>query len=519
LFGENTRSVVISSIDNKYRSNLQGYSVALPLSFRHSFAKKGRTISLDLNPTLTGSEGNSKMQTFNSYFTSTPYVDSLDQRSFLNKSGINSTSNLTYTEPLNKSGFLSVNYIFTYNYSNSKKNTYDRNLLNYDYSLQDTLLSNVFDNTYTAHAAGVSYRFNKEKYNFTLGVNAQQADLNKQQTFPSNFSGERTFQSVLPNAQYQYRWNKSKNIRINYRSNNTPPSVDQLQDVVNNSNSLQLSTGNSDLRQNFQNNFSIRYQGVNTEKSTSLFVLLGGTYTQDYIGNSTIIANKDTIVYNDVALAKGSQITRPVNLDNYYNLRFFFNYSFPIKKLKTNLNLNLGCNYNNVPALINNKTNYSNTTAPSLGVVLSSNISERVDFTISSNTAYNDVTNTIQPDLNSSYFQQNSKVKLNLNSKSGFVFTTEYSHQYYSGLSASYNQSFSLLNAAVGYKFMKDKRADIRLFVFDILGQNTSIQRNITETYIEDTQTTILQRYFMLIFTYNIKKYFQKPADKPKENP
>lgn len=517
LVGENTRSVVISSTDNSYKSNLEGYTIAVPVSFRHSFAKKGRTFSVDLNPNFNGNKGTSKMQTFNSYYADTLYVDSLDQRSLLNKSGFNSASNITYTEPLSKATFLSVNYIFTYNFSASEKNTFNRDLINYDYSLQDTLLSNVFDNTYLAHSAGLTYRHSYDKLNFSLGVNAQYAELYKQQTFPSIYKGGRSFQSFLPNAQLQYRFDKNRNIRMNYRTNNTPPSVDQLQDVLNNGNSLQLSTGNSDLNQNFQNNFSIRYQGVNTEKSTSLFILLGGTYTDNYIGNSTIIANQDTVVFNDIALAKGSQITRPVNLDGYFNLRFFFNYSFALKKLKSNLNINAGCNYNNVPALINNETNYSNTTAPSLGLVLSSNVSEQIDFTISSNSSYNDVTNTIQPDLNSSYLQQNSKVKLNFNPKGGFVFTAEYSNQYYAGLSDAFNQNISLLNAAIGYKFLKDKRADIRLFVFDILGQNNSIQRNITETYIEDTQTNILQRYFMLTFTYNIKKYFQKTPDKPKD--
>ncbi len=511
LYGENTRSIVVSSTDNKYKSNLKGYSIALPVSVRHSFAKRGRTVSLDLNPSYNASNGLSKMQTFNSYYADTLLiVDSLDQRSFLNKNGLTSTSNITYTEPIAKSGFLSVNYIFTYNLSSSQKETYERNYADYTYSIQDSLLSNVFDNTYQAHAAGITYRYQKEKYNFSLGINAQQADLYKNQTFPSAFSGGRTFQSILPNAQFQYRFNKNKNLRINYRSNNTPPSIDQLQEVLNNSNSLQLSTGNPDLKQNFQNNFTMRYQGVNTGKSTSLFVLLGGTYTQDYIGNSTTIANRDTVVLNGIQLAKGSQLSRPINLNNYYNIRFFFNYSFAMKKLKSNLNINAGCNYNNVPALINDKTNYSNTLAPSLGLVLSSNISERVDFTISSNTAYNDVKNTIQSSSNSVYWQQTSKVKLNLNSKGGLVFTAEYNNLYYTGLSSSYNQNISLLNAAVGYKFLKEKRMDIRFFVFDILGQNNSIQRNITETYIEDTQTTILQRYYMIILSYNIKKYFNK---------
>lgn len=515
LTGLNSGTVVISDIDNSYRTNLAGYNFSLPVLFRHSFAKKGRTFSIDLNPSYNSNSGNSRLETYNRYYTDSVYTDSIDQKSILDKAGFNSTSNLTYTEPFGKKGFLSANYILTYNLSDSKKNTYNRNPSDFSFSDTDTLLSNVFSTTYMAHAAGINYRFNEEKYNFSLGLNAQQADLYKQQTFPTSFYGTRTFQSLLPNAQFQYKFNKNDNFRINYRTSNTPPSIDQLQDVINNSNNLQLSTGNPDLKQNFQNNLFMRYTGVNTLKSTSLFIMLGGTYTQNYIGNSTIIANKDTTVYNNVFLAKGSQITRPENLDNYYNLRFFFNYSFAVKKLKSNININAGCNYNNVPALINKQVNYSNTTAPSFGLVISSNISEKVDFTISSNSAYNIVTNSLQSDLNSEYLNQTSRVKLNLNPWKGLIFTAEYNNQIYTGLSDGFNQNISLLNGAIGYKFLKDNKADIRLFVFDVLNQNQSIQRNITETYIEDTQTNILQRYFMLIFTYNIKKYYKNDAKRP----
>ncbi len=519
FFGENTRTITLSDMDNNYRSDLNAFNVSLPLLYRHSFAKKGRTISLDINPSYNGSNGNSRLETYNGFYVDSAYTDTIDQKSVLNKTGYNSSSNITFTEPLGDKGFMSANYVFTYNFSDSEKNTYNRNYSDFTFSDKDTLLSSVFGNIYNAHSAGVSYRFQVEKYNFSLGLNAQHAELSKSQRFPIVYSGTKTFSSLLPNAQFQYKFSKNNNLRINYRTSNTPPTIDQLQDVINNSNSLQLSTGNPDLKQNFQNNLFLRYTGVNTEKSTSLFVMLGGTYTDNYIGNSTIIANRDTLVYNNVFLARGSQITRPENFSNYFNLRFFFNYSFAVKKLKSNININAGCTYNNIPALINQKTNYSNTTAPSLGLVISSNISEKVDFTLSSNSAYNVVTNTLQSDLNSEFLNQSSKVKLNLNPWKGLVFTAEYNNQLYTGLSDGFNQNISLLNGAIGYKFLKDNRADIRLFVFDILNQNQSIQRNITESYIEDTQTTILQRYFMLIFTWNIKKYFKNEAKKPSNGP
>lgn len=42
------------------------------------------------------------------------------------------------------------------------------------------------------------------------------------------------------------------------------------------------------------------------------------------------------------------------------------------------------------------------------------------------------------------------------------------------------------------------------MVVFDLLKQNVSIQRNVTELYIEDAQTIVLQQYFMLRFNYRL---------------
>ncbi len=515
LSGVNAQTTTLSSISNNYNSYLNGYSIALPVLYRHSFLKKGRTISLDLNPTYNPSSGTSTLTSYNAYYDTLTVIDTVDQRSNLNKYAFNSTSNLSYTEPLSKISFLSFNYIFTYNISESTKNTFAMNTIANDYSIVDSLVSNVFNSTYMAHMGGVSFRLQKEKYSFSLGISGQQAELYKQQQFPYSSNDARKFTALLPNAFYQYRFNKQNNLRTNYRTNTIAPSIDQLQNVLNNSNSLQYSIGNPDLKQSFQNNLFVRYSGVNTKKSTNIFIMLGGTYTDNYIGNSTIIASKDTIVYSNIYLASGSQISRQENFNGYYNARFFFNYGFPAKFIKSNVNINTGCNYSNVPALINNKTNFSKTTSPSLGLVISSNFSEKVDFTISSNSSYNTVVNSLQTSLNSSYLNQSSKVKVNLTFFKRLVLQAEYANTIYTGLTASFNQNIDLLNSALAFKFLKDNRAELRLFVFDILNQNQSIQRNITETYIEDTQSNILQRYYMLTFTYNIKKYFQKKEDTP----
>ena len=262
----------------------------------------------------------------------------------------------------------------------------------------------------------------------------------------------------------------------------------------------------------------MRYSGVSTEKATSFFALIGGNYSNNYIGNSTLIANQDTVVYNDIFLQRGSQIIRPVNLDGYYSLRSFINYTFPLKLIKTNLSVNVSGNYNNIPGLINTDINYAKTATGGLGLVFSSNISEKFDFTLSSNSSYSNINNTLQTSSNTTYFSQNSKLKMTANPWKGLVLQSEYSNMYYSGLTSSFNQSISLWNAAIGYKFLKSKQAELRLTVYDLLNQNNSVSRTNTDSYIQDSQTNVLKRYYMLTFTYNFKKYFAKKDNTKSDN-
>jgi hypothetical protein len=43
--------------------------------------------------------------------------------------------------------------------------------------------------------------------------------------------------------------------------------------------------------------------------------------------------------------------------------------------------------------------------------------------------------------------------------------------------------------------------------VFDLLKQNQSITRTVTEKDITDAQTQVLQQYFLLTFTYSLKNF------------
>ena len=220
-------------------------------------------------------------------------------------------------------------------------------------------------------------------------------------------------------------------------------------------------------------------------------------------------------------LNEGSQLTRPVNLDGHFSARSFLTYGMPVRAIKSNLNMNFGLSYNRLPALIKTgvttyediinpeggQLNIANNYTVNGGLVLSSNISENVDFTLSYSGYYNIVKNSIQEQANNNYYNQNTSFRLNWILQDRIVANTTLNHTLYTGISQGFNQSYLLWNASIGYKFLADKSLDIRLSAYDILNQNRSIEREVTDTYIEDRYTNVLQRYFMLNATYTIRRF------------
>ncbi|MBK7148829.1 MAG: outer membrane beta-barrel protein [Bacteroidetes bacterium] len=228
----------------------------------------------------------------------------------------------------------------------------------------------------------------------------------------------------------------------------------------------------------------------------------------NYIANATVIAASDSLV-NGVLMRAGSQLTSPVNLSGYVTSNLFMNYSLPLKKIKCNLSLNAGLGYNRTPGLINEQKNITNNVTPNMGITLSSNISEKIDFSLSYNGTYTVVKNSLRTNADNNFFNHFANAKVNWMFWKGFVFNTSVSNTFYAGLGDGFNQNIFLWNAALGYKFLKDKSLDVRFSVNDILNQNNGISRTVNENYLEDTRTVVLQRYCLLTITYNLK-FFNK---------
>ncbi len=515
-------SSLLNQTQNKNSNNNTAVNFNGSLTYNHKFSKLGRSVSVNFSAQDNDRIGNGSNYSLNQYHIDSLNKDSsttLDQRYDLNSKTKTYSTNLTYTEPLSKKAQLMVNYAPSTTLSESDKETYRNNGIG-EYSLHDTALSNKYNSNYTIQKGGVSYRYNELNLQLTAGFNYQSATLKGDQTYPISFNTSRTFENLLPNAMLNYKINKNKNIRVMYRTSINAPSVAQLQNVYDVSNPLLVRTGNTGLVQDFQHYFNIRYSNANTEKNTNFFIMCYANYAKDYISNASYILRKDTTVAEGIFLNKGSQLSMPVNLSGYWSARSFMTYGLPIKKLKSNLNMNASVGYNRIPGIINNLTNISDNYSANSGFVFSSNISEALDFTLAYSGYYNIVENSVQRQSNTNYYNHNASFRFNYIHNKRIVFNSSVTNTVYSGLSAGYNQNYWLWNAGVGYKFLKNKALDVRLNIYDLLNQNKVVSRNVTETYIEDSYTNVLQQYFMLNITYTIRKFrgmmnFNRPQTEP----
>lgn len=511
IANNSTGDVLQSLTNNLTNANNNGYNSSGNLLFQHKFRKQRRTVSLNLNGSLNEKAGNGTNISTNEFYNIDTLIDRRDQRYDIYTKNSTLSANLSYTEPVGKSGQL----MFTYNPSVSSniadKDTRSFNTITNEYSKKDTLFSSNYNNDYLTQKVGISYRINNKKSNFNIGTNLQKATLNGVQIFPRDFNTSRSFNNILPNLFYNHKYEDGRNLRIMYRTSTDVPSLSQLQNVIDISNPILLRTGNASLNQTFEQRLIVRYGLTKSQSGRNFFLNLFISNTKDYIANATYIPKRDSLFIDPVTstsilINRGSQLSQPVNLDGYWNTRLFATYGLPFGIIKSNINFIGGLNYVRTPGVINKLVNYSDNYIPSLGMVLSSNVSENLDFTLSYTGYYNVVNNSIQSNANNNFYNHNASFRINWIFLNNFVLNTNITNNYYTAFSGSGLQNYYLWGAFLGYKFMK-KTMEARLSVYDLLNQNTSITRTVTETYIENTNTQVLKQYFMFQLTYNIRKF------------
>lgn len=502
-----TGILLTNDLSTLFSTRFGSADITAPLTFTHKFAKKGRSVSAYAEGQYSFNNGNNSL--VSQTYSESLLTDSLDQKVNLDQTGYYVKGELSYTEPLGKKASLVVALSQEYTNSFASKLTDSRNDLG-EYVLLDSSLSNRYSLNYLATKPTLSYKYQWTKSSLSINAAAQFSELSGNQEFPLAGIIDRHFFAVLPSVQFSYRPARKKGIRINYNTRTQNPEISELQSVLDNTNPIQLKSGNPNLVQEYYHTFSFRYSTTNTDKNTNFMTSANVSSGMNYIGTNSVIAYGDTLV-NGVQLRDGMQYKYPVNLDGYWTARMFVSYGRPFKKIKSNGMANLSANYSSRPSMINsvlNKTGSANLRG-TLG--LGSNISEKIDFNLNSSGSFTWQNSSLTQTTNT-YYNQRSQLKFTWQFWKGFVLETDVTHQFYSGLSDGLTTNFVTWNGSFGYKFFKKKSGYLRLTAFDLLNQNSSVSRTITDVYYEDAQSNTINRYFMLEFIYKLS-YFKSGSE------
>jgi uncharacterized membrane protein YgcG len=486
---------------NNNTNERDGYNFGNNILFRHKFGKTGRTVTLGWNNTTGSSESNGLTFSDNEFFlpNGTLYRSLIQNQVSRQKTTTNNNVfSTSYTEPFGMNKLLELNYAFTNNRSTSDREADNFNAGSGKYDVPNLRLTNNFENTFLAHRFGANFRVQEKKYNYQFGVGIQKATLESQsyQAFTGKDStNKNTYTNLFPTASFNFTPSRSKNLRISYNGRTNQPSISQLQNVPDVTDTLNQKIGNPNLNQEFNHNFNIGFNTFNILTFKLIAANLSFTTTQNKI-------------VNDITVQGPIQITRYANVNGFYNARSFVTLGLPFKnpKLKgSSVNLTNNMNVSRDVSLLKQVKFTSKSFSVTQGAGVNIN-KEKIDFGVKANISYSQTSysNPLQEDID--YYTQTYSGDVTYTFPKNFILATNFNYLINTGLGEGFNQSIPLWNASFSKQLFKKKNGEIKLSVNDILNQNQSIVRSTSDNYFQDTRSIVLKRYFMLSFMFNLQR-------------
>ncbi len=479
------------------------------LQLRHKFAKKFRTISLDLTGTANINDGFGYNYAVNDFYRPRS-TDTLNQYivDTLHAYTINPT--LSYTEPIGKNQILELNVNYNYQHNQSINSTYDISDSVENSKTFDSLFSNSY--RFISHASRftLNYRIQNPKFNFSIGSGIQFTGFNSLNT-TKNILVAQNYTNLTPTVNFQYTFSKTKHLRFNYNGRPGTPSVTQLQPLITTTDQINYQEGNPALKPQFTHSLRMLYTSFAPGTQHVFFATI----------NASAVANdiQQAVYYN----SKGGQQTTYVNLNGTYNLSGYLNYGFPLKKPKSNLNFITNITYaqsqtllaqDSAAAAANNYAHvFARNSAVAETISWTTNIKKNFDMNLSTVSKYNINNRTGEPvsksnqQNNLNVFSQSVSMELTAYTNSGWLFAANLDYTYTNNHAAAYNASVPLLSPAIAKQLFKKKNGELRLSVFDLLNQNVSVSKTVTSSLETYARTNVITRYAMLTFTYNLNNF------------
>ena len=401
--------------------------------------------------------------------------------------------NALYVEPLGEK-FTLQNF---YNLS-SRQETGDREVLDIlnNESSVNTFLTRNYDNEINMNRFGSSLKYGHGGFNLSLGAAFQRFSLNGSfEGASADFRGEvdQTFDLWIPNVTVFFQPFRNSYLNLAYTVGAREPQINNLQPVIDNSNPFYLREGNPDLLPEVSKAFSM-YFSIN-KPLTGFRVWVNASH--NFFTNQIV-----TEEFIDEGLVTR---IRPINFDGGGQSNFGLGVNVPIKPNKIQFRINLWSNIRDSNAFVNGELNNTNTLSLNPSFRLSLTPNQKFSLYLNSSfgterTEYNINTQLNQTSRNFTY-----GLEVNTDLVLGLKLESDFNLRQFNNDRLDLNEDIPIWNISISRQFLKDKKGELRLSLYDAFNENTSISQFASNYSIIKSDTRTLARYYLLTFTYNLK--------------
>jgi len=493
---KNGNDELLNKSDRTLSNKVNEQQFNMSALFTKKLKKKGRTLSLSLSEAISKSNSDGYLNSKNTFYTAIGVRDSVINQYKVNDISNNAfRSNLAYTEPLSKTISVIVNYGLSLMSGQSDRKSFNKSASG-NYDILDTQFSNDYKLDQIINQGGAVFNYKSGKSSATIGskfsgVNFKQIDLYNNKTYNRNFI------NYMPQASYQYRFSQQKSLRINYSGNTNQPSLEQIQPISVNTDPLNISLGNPDLRPSFRSSISANFNSYKVLTDQSIW--LSGYYS--FTANPII----SDVVTDDAA----KSTYRSVNLSNEMPSNFSIN-AQTSRKIK-GIDLSVGINgnaygntsYNFINGVLNKTKNYTY----GAGLNFSKYVDKKYNFYARFGPTYNIARASVNTSGNSDGWGWDGYASGSVKLPAKFELSTDGQYEF-KGKTQTFDENFQrfLWNASLTKKFFKSENLKFALTVNDILNQNVGFDRSAYNGNITQSSYTTIQRYFLFSLIWDFNK-------------
>lgn len=470
------------------------------LLWRHRFAKKGRTLSTNVTLGLTNNDREGVQDATNTFYAEDVQTNHLLQSNTQTTENISYGAGLSYTEPLGNRKYLEANYRFRQNLNDVDRRVYD---LNSGEPVFNPTLSNQYRSDYQYHRAGLNFRMNKSKYNLTVGSSLQQTYLDGELILIDT-AITKSYENLLPSARFYYEFSTSRHIRFDYETSVQEPTIQQLQPVVDNSDPLNLSVGNPDLRPAYVQNWRLNFVSFDPISFVSFFAFVEATHTNNAITTSQTYTEQQV------------RISKPVNVDNNLRLNGNATFSFPVQKIGSRIGITATATHQDGTNVLNDVE--SNIAQNTIGGTLryTFRYKELVDANLSANLSRQSTEYEFDIQSDQLFFNKTYSAETNLSLLKNYTLNATFEYLIYESKTNHYKQDIPLLNLSISRYFLKARRGELKFSVNNMLDRNIGVSQQADINYFERQITNSLGRYYMFTFNYSINKHLNPMSMRPR---